>query len=252
MTSGTEVGERRPPWLRRAALAVGLATLLNAGGAAAQAMTADAVPCDDRATTKAFAQWGDDGDYFPMAGGDFERNEDWFVSGLSTAQTTEGDRGSVMATKVGWSVPAQPTLFVASDAPPLQVERYAAGRALVPVPPGYGSAPTSPSVTSRAVCTKVGEPTIRFFVNDPGIRGATLTVRVYQLAHEDRFSLSDRVVLQANEVTIASSGIRGWQPSPIVRTGAVHRPTADIVVAFQGVGGPWQVDNLYVDPFRSR
>jgi hypothetical protein len=37
-----------------------------------------------------------------------------------------------------------------------------------------------------------------------------LTVRVYQLAHQDRFSLSDRVVLQANEVTIASSGIRGW------------------------------------------
>jgi hypothetical protein len=148
-----------------------LATLLSAGGAAAQAMTADAVPCDDRATTKAFAEWGDDGDYFLMAGGDFERNEDWFVSGLSMAETTAVDGGPVMVTKVGWSVPAQPTLFVASDAPLLQVERYVAGRALVPVLPEYGSGATRPSVTSRAVCTRVGEPTIRFFVYDPGVGG---------------------------------------------------------------------------------
>lgn len=134
----------------------------------------------------------------------------------------------------------------------MQVERYVAGRALVPVQPDDGPGLARLSVTSRAVCTRVDEPTIRFLYNDPGVAGATLTVWVYRLVPQDGFSLSDRVVLQANEVTITSSGIRGWRPSPIVQTVAIHRPTADIVVSFLGVGGPWQVDNLYVDPFRSR
>jgi len=264
VTTDATFNNRRMGWGRRLGIAIGLATMVSAGAGVAHAYTDTVVPCIERTTTKAFAPWGDNADYFLMAGGDFQQPSQWFKTDVGVMSSSTGlSTGVVTATAIGQGA------FAPSQAPALN-GATSSGTALKLVPlNGYSSGrgmPKTSYYTSMSVCTKVDEPTVRFFYRDPGIAGATLKVVVYQLVHSDSQNLSSRQVKNVSQVTITSTGTAGWKPSPVVKTNAAYSPTADIVVAFDATGGTcpagatifsdtcswWQVDHLYVDPFRSR
>jgi hypothetical protein len=264
---------------RRTGVAVALATLLSAGAGVAHAFTSVADPCVERSTTQVFAAWGDTNDYFLMAGGLFDNTSDWSRTGYSLVSKLpdlgsadpgmggfSGDLGepsfgspsgsgdpsgggsfSGLVVNVASVQPIASSELVASSAPPVGVANYRAGKALQPMPNDVRS------VTSRTVCLRPNEPSVRFFYWDPGVAGATLAVSVLQLAHDDHPGIDGQEVLAQNVVAIQSvAGAPGWKLSPMVLTNAVYAPTADLFVAFQAMGGAWRIDNLYVDPFRSR
>ncbi len=254
-------------------MAVALATLLSSGAGVAHAFTSVADPCVERSTTQVFAAWGDTNDYFLMAGGTFDRTSDWSRTGYSLvvdlpdlglngpgmgalpgdialpslgSPSRSGGSGGLVV-NVASVTPILSLELVGSSAPPVGVANYRAGKALQPKPNDLRS------VTSRTVCLRPNEPSVRFFYWDPGVAGATLAVSVLQLEHDDDPGIDGQKVLATNTVTVNSvAGAPGWKLSPIVLTNAVYAPTADLFVAFQAKGGGWRIDNLYVDPFRSR
>jgi len=114
--------------------------------------------------------------------------------------------------------------------------------------PGNGQA------TSPAMCVDLSNPTIRLFVDNQAKANTDLKVSVL---YEN---------LQGNVTTLTLAKLRttssGWQPSitiPIgVNVASVGTASGYAAVAFvfkpEGLaaGQYWAIDNLYVDPFRSR
>jgi hypothetical protein len=244
---GFERGRRR----RRLGLAVGLATLLSAGAGVAQARTAVPVECTERTTTKALAAWGDMNEYFPLPGGRFESAEGWFRTALVAPEP-----GMV---EVNRSRPLLAMQLRRSDAPAVDVPDYAASAAL--------AVPESFRTTSAPVCFKPDEPSVRLFYKDPGVAGTSLVVEVFQISHED--ALAGGVVGAQRRSLVRLDPVVGppqWRLSPVILTQADHTGDlargeyADLLVTFTVVTtdrtvtalGEWLVDNVYVDPFRSR
>jgi hypothetical protein len=232
---------------RQVGVAVALATVLSAGAGVAQAFTPTAVQCGVRTTTKAFAAWGDTNDYFPMPGGTFDSASDWFLSEMVTAKNLPKGPQVPTGTRIVARTRAMPaTAIVRSAAPAVDVPGYTTGGAL--------QVRTTDLTTSRTVCIRPNEPSVRFHYRDSGVAGSYLDVTVVQVVHSDRPDIGSRGVLQTNTVRIpAVPGPPTWRVSPIVQTGAVFgAATADLFVTLRGFGGDFQVDNLYVDPFRTR
>ncbi len=231
-------------------MVVALATILSAGAGAAQAFTGVAVPCTERSTTQVFAAWGDTNDYFPMTGGTFESAASWFLSDLKLAKLPPKDPGWKLglgnALVVARTRDLPTSAFVPSGAPPVGVPGYRSGNAM--------QVRTTDLTTSSTVCIRPNEPSVRFFYRDSGIAGSHLEVTVYQIVHADHPVLNGPGVLQTNTLRIpAVPGPPTWRLSPVVQTSATYsRATADLLVTFRGFGGDFLVDNLYVDPFRSR
>jgi len=116
-------------------------------------------------------------------------------------------------------------------------------------------------VTSPTVCLRPNEPSVRFFYRGPGTVGTTLRVTVY-LAVRDRFGNITSDAIRGRFVDIpAVAGDSSWRLSPVLLTMADLRTTnTDLFVSFAVVStdpavrtpGDWLVDNVLVDPFRSR
>lgn len=107
------------------------------------------------------------------------------------------------------------------------------------------SLPAGSSATSRAICVGIEHPTLRFFARRDGL--GTLKVDV----------LFEDAAGAAREATIGHvTGTSGWQPTPVLPI-VVNLLTAGerTAVAFrftpQG-GADWRIDDVYVDPYRSR
>jgi hypothetical protein len=209
----------------------------------AQAYTGTVVPCTDRVLTKAFNAYGDTNDYFLMTGGLFEQASDWFLTSFRQLPSDGAGRARILVVS---SLPMADARLQFSGAPPIAVPGYTNARALA-LTSGIPQ-----HISSRSVCLRPDEPSIRFFYFDPGQPGASLTVNVKQLQPVTTTS-QQRTVLRSETVTIKSVGTEpAWRLSPIVRTRAHYSPTADLIVTFQASGAGWYVDNLAVDPFRSR
>jgi hypothetical protein len=253
---------------RRIGLAVALATALSAGAGVAQAYTTTPVPCAPRAQSPVLAGWGDTNDYFLLPGGSFDRATDWYLANLTVPKSAAPAGSAVSAAgpaveanlrvqvpgrvarsrvlPVGW--------LAASEAPALPVTGYRAGTAL--------RVPTTDVVSSATVCIKPDEPSVRFFYRDPGIAGTTLVATVYQVPHMQVPTVGPRPVNRMSVLRIKpSTGAPAWRLSPVLLTGADHSGGfADVFVTFTvevtdtlaTTRGEWLVDNVYVDPFRSR
>jgi hypothetical protein len=201
----------------RAALAALAATAFTAAAAApanAGVLTKSATDCDAPVTSHPFAQWGDGASYKPVAGGDFEHGAaGWTLSG---------------GAKV---VPGNESFSVAGAGD---------GASLV--------LPAGSSATSPTVCVGINDPTLRFFVRKNSGLLSTMAVSV-------------KVETSLGLVVTVPIGVDlggKWHPSlPMVMVGNLLPllPGDETPVQFQFtplLGGNWQIDDVYVDPFRIR
>lgn len=135
---------------RVAALAV-----LATAAAVALPGAALAAECADPPSTKAFAQWGDQNDYFPAPGGTFEGPLQWTANGASLASANE------------------PFLLAGPGASSLRVVR--------------GAAPNSPEF-----CVSEAHPYLRF-VAKAGL-GTTTDLKVWVRFYDDGGVLKETTV----------------------------------------------------------
>jgi hypothetical protein len=171
-------------------------------------------PCEARKLSKAFSQWGDTNDYFLVTGGDFETF-------------------SVIAWNL--SLGTQPRL---GEQSPWKVNS-ALHRMGLRIPFG-GRART------LDICVMVDEETMRFFYRSPGVRGAQLRV--------DIDAASD--MGSAKGSWTADGSVAGWQVSPAIAIPNVRgedgRQEIEITFTPAGVRATWAIDDVMIDPWRTR
>lgn len=201
--------------IRRLALAAGAAAVaasaLAAGPAGAAGTT---LACSTRVESQAFKPWGDLAYYFQVPNGGFEQSGGWALSGGAKA----------VAGNETFNVRA------ATDTKSLQM-------------------PAGSRAESRTICIGKGEETLRFFVKNPGVPGAILHVEVTA-----RNTGNGAVGVSSFDIN-ADALAAGWSPSNALRVPAMFSDAGqqEITVVFTTVGNAatWQVDDVYVDPFRS-
>jgi hypothetical protein len=189
---------------------------LMAAAVLAVPAVASAASCPAQATTTPFAQWGDSGSYFPVAGGNFEaplRASGWTVTG---AERTVGNE----------------PFYVGSHSDSYSLTMGGGGVAISP-----------------AFCVDDSMPYFRFFAHALG-RSGNLQVR---LVFQTTGGLAD--VPFSHAVDLASASMVNWAPTAQLNLGdgsvlgngetGVGRLVFDVAGA-----SSWQLDDIYVDPFR--
>jgi hypothetical protein len=206
----------RPRGVRRAigALVGAAALILLLMPAAARAAWA----CPAQTTTQPFAQFGDSADYFLAPNGGLESGSDGWS--LSKASVVNGNESFYVHSR--------------SDRRSLSISR--AGRALSPW-----------------FCVGQEHPTFRFFARQPQGAGSP-DMKVYI-----RYITEDyRAAKDIHVDTYTGADWRAWRPSRIIDLyGNLGFSDPSSITAARVVfevenqsGKPWQVDDLYVDPYR--
>jgi hypothetical protein len=192
-----------------------LVTLTAALLAAIPAM-ASAAPCPAQQTTTPFVQWGDTGSYFLLPGGNFESplaTTGWI--GARAEQTPGNEPFGVGAV---------------TDSSSLLVD-------------GGGLA------ISPAFCIDNSMPYLRFFARSLGTHGKLEVHLVVQ-------SRAGLVTAPFSRVAVLSpSSMLNWAPTGQLALGdgstvpSGHATTARLAFSVAGHDG-WQLDDIYVDPYR--
>jgi hypothetical protein len=171
-------------------------------------------PCGQRYIEHPFAQWDDGANYFLVRQGDLSGGADeWYLGG-----------GELVGENNPYSLYAdEPSSIALSE---------------------------GDSATAPMVCVGIDDPTMRFFVRNPGAETGTLKVEVlYEDANYEMHAL------KLGELTAADAG-DAWTPSPSLDLSAPLVALLDesrTPVWFQftaeGEGSSWLVDDIYVDPY---
>jgi hypothetical protein len=201
---------------RRWAVLVVTGLLALAAPAAAQAgpLVASAPDCDAQELSQPFLRWLDPASYTLNNGGAFENGA------------------------AGWSLKGGAS--VASGNEPFRVHGDADSNSL--------SLPSGSSATSSTICVGLEHPDLRFFVRNTGFILSNLKVEVlFETADGNVRSLPIGLV----------PGTRSWAPTlpiPLVVNLLPLLPGDRTPVAFRFTpqGGNWSIDDVYVDPYRSR
>jgi hypothetical protein len=177
-------------------------------------LTASASNCGDESLSQPFGQFGDHAQYKQVHGADFEG-------------TTEG------WTLIGGAK-------VVSGNEPWKVGGSADGKSLV--------LPAGSSVITPASCVGLQEPTVRFFAKKNSGLLSTLAVSVY-------VKTSLGLVVPVPVGVVLGNG--QWKATPamlIVANLLPLLPGDRTPVAFQFTPllGSWQIDDVFVDPYRYR
>jgi len=187
-------------------------TGLTASPASAHGTT---VPCTARSESAVFSRWNDSANYFLMPNGGFENGAtEWKLTGGA----------SVVTGNETWKV------------------RNSADNHSLRIP--YGA-----TAESRTICVSKGEDVIRLFVKNPGVRGSILHVEVI-VRNPD----NGAVAQTAFDVNGDAAPL-GWAPT--MRLGIAQRWSSTgnqeltFVFSTRGTPATWQIDDVYVDPFRS-
>jgi hypothetical protein len=185
--------------------------VLGAGSAHASLLVADGANCGDYSYEQVFLPWADPANYTLAPGGGFENNgAKWSLIGAS--RVTDDNESFNVGGDNGHS-----SLLVRN-----------------------GGVAISP-----AMCVGLGQPTARvFFKQVEGAPLAGLQVDV----------LFDDVTGATHSQYIGMLGARGtWTPSPQMAIVANLLPLLDegtpIAFRFTALGGSFQIDDLYVDPW---
>jgi hypothetical protein len=198
--------------LAATALSLGIAVV----GAVTSSGTAAAASCPQRPTTQAFSRWGDLNSYFLVPGGSFE-------SGTSSWMLYASDHGSIKTT---------------ASQEPWKVNGSTHSRSLRL--PAYSTAQSS------NICLASNEEFGRFFYNDPGVRGASLLVKVEAWSSAGRMNTELRI----------PSGAAGWRVSPQIVMPNKRDSAGDqwITITMTPVDAPaaWSIDDVMIDPWISR
>ena len=191
--------------------------VLVAGAATAQAgpLVQSATSCEDQTFEQPFLPWADVANYVLAPNGTFEQGAArWTLSGG--------------ASPVG----GNETYYV-----------HAAGEAT------SLAMPSDSVATSNAMCVGIEHPTLRLFARSTGSALSSLDVEV----------LFEDAAGSVHSLTIGRlSAGSSWKPTvvmPIVANLLPLLPGERTAVAFRFSahgGGTWQIDDVYVDPYRSR
>lgn len=177
---------------------------------------ASAASCPAQQTTTPFAQWGDSGSYFSVPGGSFE-------SPLGAT---------------GWIVER------AGRVPGNEPFLVGAGTDSSSLLIGGGGTALSP-----AFCIDSSMPDLRFFARSLSANGK-LAVR---LVLQTRAGLT--VAPFSHVATLAPGSMPSWAPTGQLALAdgmtapAGHTSTARLAFSVEGHGG-WQLDDIYIDPYR--
>lgn len=177
--------------------------------------SAHAAGCPATPTSVAFAKVGDDANYSLAPGGDFE--------------TAAG----------GWTLGG--ALVVAGNEP-LLLGAASDDHSLV-IAGGT-------RVVSAPFCVGVEHPTFRFLARKTSGKGATLAVRL-------RWTQPNGQVNETTTATLNGSAYASWTPTPSLTLaptlplqGKGQSLQVQVVFETQDAGGAWQIDDLYIDPYR--
>ncbi len=103
------------------------------------------------------------------------------------------------------------------------------------------------TLTSVTFCVAEREDFLRFFVRHPGVSGAKLVVNV---------AVSDGTKTIERAYTVASQSCAGWAPSePMVFPNLRNADGEQLVtISFRATGtrASWLIDDVMVDPFKSK
>jgi hypothetical protein len=185
--------------------------------AAVVAPAAASAACPDRPAAPEFARWLDPLNYTLVPGGDFE------------------------AGAVGWRLSGGARVVSGNE--PFYLNSPSDRRSL--------HLPSGSSATSPFVCVELLDPVARFVSRNRGSLLGTLVVEA---------------LIRTPAGTVALPGgvdaiLPGWHPSlPVIAGGNLvagldlRDGTAEVAFRFRPVGlfAAWQIDDVYVDPFRSR
>jgi hypothetical protein len=197
--------------LRR--LVLGVALLLAACAATARPSEAGLLPSCDVPVSQPFKPWGDEARYALVPGGSFEQGSaPWALSG--GAKVVDGNE----------------SFFV----------RSAGDRRSLLLPSGS-------SATTPGTCFALGDWHLRFFVVNRGSASAKVRVTVVV-----RSLLGVLSILDGGTVSAGGQ----WQPSPRVGL-LLSNLTSPLLgtIAFRftpvGSGAAFQIDDVYLDPWKS-
>jgi hypothetical protein len=198
-----------------AVLAAGAAMLAAAAPANAGILVPSAKNCDDPASSRVFLPWLDVARYVPAPGGDAESTASWKLSG--GAKIVPGNEP--------WKVGEK------ADASSLQL-------------------PAGSSATTGVMCVGLGHPTMRFFARKAS--GGLLSTLAVEVLFE---GLGGAVKSLPIGIVLGGSSWRPTLPFPVIANLLPLLPGEQTPVAFRFTpigGGTWQVDDVYVDPWRIR
>jgi hypothetical protein len=98
--------------------------------------------------------------------------------------------------------------------------------------------PAGAVATTAPVCVTLARPTLRFFARNTGTARAPLNVSVVFRTLGLPVELPVGIVLAGAQ----------WAPSPVVLMVA-NLLSNEVRFRFRPVGGDWQIDDLYIDPY---
>jgi hypothetical protein len=193
--------------------AAGVAVLAMAGPAQAGILVKEAQGCTSSAPRQVFLPWMDFANYVPAPGGFAESTTGWKLAGGA----------ALVAGNEPWKVSG------------------GGSRAL--------ALPVGSRATTSAMCVGIGHPTMRFFARRTS--GSLLSTLNVEVLFEGPLGL----VLNLPIGAVVGGG--AWQltlPFPVVASLLPLLPGSMTPVAFRftPVGGAWQLDDVYVDPWKAR
>jgi len=192
-----------------------LALVVLGAGAQTALAYGTALPCASRAESAVFSAWGDKATYFRVSNGGFENGStDWSLSG--GAKVVSGNE----TYKVGG----------AADSHSLSI-------------------PFNGVAESRTFCVSRGEDTIRLFTTNSRVTGSVLHV--------------DAIVTSADNGNVATSAFdvngnpasSGWAPTIQLKIpnmlGGSGTEQLTLRFSTRGTSATWNIDDVFVDPFKS-
>jgi hypothetical protein len=103
--------------------------------------------------------------------------------------------------------------------------------------------PAGAGASSALTCIQLGHPTLRFFVRNIGAATARLQVSV---------EFVDLAGVRHSLPVAALTGSSAWAPTPIlpILVNATSPVSAQqVTFRFSPIGGDWQIDDIYLDPY---
>lgn len=200
-------------WIAATLCAAALPLGLHTPAANAALLLSSATSCPDQALEQPFLPWADPASYVLVPQGTLEATSAWSLSGA-------------------FPVAGNEPFFVHGDGEKSSLSLPA------------GSAATTPTQ-----CVGLGHPTLRFVARNTGSPLSLLNVEAL---------VQDRLGLVTSVPMGAVAGTSTWAPTlpmPVIANLLALLPGERTPVRFrftpQGSGGEWQIDDVYVDPYRA-
>jgi len=189
----------------------------TAPAASASLLTTLLPSCAAVRTSTPFAAWGDTHSYFVMPGGGFESGASGWVLAGGSAVVSGNETSFVNA---------------ATDTHSLAM-------------------PTGAVAVSPTQCVGMGENTIRLFVKNSGVASSDLHIQAFV-----QNPLTGLVLSTGFDIK-GTAGASGWKPTsqlliPNLLGGVLGTQNLTLVFSTTGAAAKWNIDDVFVDPFKLR